>query len=76
MAGVTSRLSHSISGYCKLCDAADGFVEDVTALYKKGQFVAARVLSLHEQGFKSGVFFAPCAEKYNPPLDCLDSRNG
>ena len=42
MAGVTSRLSHSISGYCKLCDAADGFVEDVTALYKKGQFVAAR----------------------------------
>ena len=48
MAGVTSRPSHSISGYCKLCDAADGFVEDVTALYKKGQFVAARVLSLHE----------------------------
>ena len=28
--------------------ADDGFVEDVTALYKKGQFVAARVLSLHE----------------------------
>ena len=45
---VTTRLSHSISGYCKLCDASDVFMEDVTTLYKKGQLVAARVLSLHE----------------------------
>lgn len=28
------------------------------------------------QGFKSGDFFALCAEKYDSSLDGLDSRNG
>ena len=28
------------------------------------------------QGFKGGDFFAPCAKKYDPPLDGLDRWNG